>query len=640
MEEKPRLLILYASQTGNAEDAAERIGREAERRHCSSLVLSVEEFDVHHLPFEEVVVFVVSTTGQGDSPDSMKAFWKFLLMRSLGHLWLEGLHYAVFGLGDSGYQKFNLVAKKLDKRLSDLGAHPITERGLGDDQHRSGYEVSLDPWLNSLWVTLKEKFPKIFVQGTAFSDSEMQDLGLPKFQITYHDHVNAEPIRRLSFNEESDVQNGLECVRARAMVEAANNTNKPISKHNNVVAPHCFARMIENKRLTAEEYERDVRHVEFDLGGSGIQYEPGDVLEVIPCQNAAAVDAFIERCHLDPNAYIMVGGRKSSKSSGLDKGSHLSQMPVKLRTLVECTMDIASASPRRYFFEVMSHFATAEHEKERLQYFASPEGRDDLYQYNQKERRTIIEVLEDFPSVHPPLEWLLQLVPRLRTRMFSISSSQLAHPNQVHLTVAVVSWTTPFKRKRHGLCSSWLACLDPRKGKILVPVWFHRGALKLPPPSVPLILVGPGTGCAPFRAFVQQRAVLSTSEATAPIILFFGCRNEAQDFLYKDFWVLNTENSGVLSKERGGGFFVAFSRDQPQKVYVQHKMQEESTQVWKLLKAGAWVYVAGSATKMPADVMSVLEEIISTEGGFPKESASRWLRQLEKVGRYHVEAWS
>lgn len=168
MGEKPRLLILYASQTGNAQDAAERIGREAERRCCQALVVSMEDFDVRCLPNEALVIFVVSTTGQGDPPDSMKAFWKFLLMRSLGQLWLEGMHYALFGLGDSGYHKFNIVAKKLDKRLCDLGAHPIIERGLGDDQHRSGYEAALDPWLTLLWTTLKETFPNIFGEGAVF----------------------------------------------------------------------------------------------------------------------------------------------------------------------------------------------------------------------------------------------------------------------------------------------------------------------------------------------------------------------------------------------------------------------------------------------------------------------------------------
>ncbi|KAF9625563.1 hypothetical protein IFM89_024336 [Coptis chinensis] len=287
----------------------------------------------------------------------------------------------------------------------------------------------------------------------------------------------------------------------------------------------------------------------------------------------------------------------------------------------------------------MRFFATAEHEKERLQYFASPEGRNDLYQYNQKERRTVLEVLEDFPSVQLPFEWLVQLVPPLKTRAFSISSSPLAHPKQVHLTVSVVSWKTPYKRNRSGLCSTWLAGLGPEE-RISIPVWFSRGSLPPPSPTLPLVLVGPGTGCAPFRAFVAERASQSTSEATAPILFFFGCRNEENDFLYRDFWLSHAESGGVLSEEKGGGFFVAFSRDQPKKLYVQHKMEEESQRIWSLLSSGAAVYIAGSSTKMPTDVMSCIERIVAKEGVVPKDSAVRWLRALEKAGKYHVEAWS
>ncbi|XP_077230356.1 flavodoxin family protein isoform X2 [Tasmannia lanceolata] len=402
-------------------------------------------------------------------------------------------------------------------------------------------------------------------------------------------------------------------------------------------SPHCSLQMTKNQHLTKAGYGRDVRHFEFEALSSDIDYQVGDVLEVLPSQNPAAVDAFLQRCNLNPDLYITVQPNDIQKCS--DSSINSSRDPIKIRTFVELTMDVASASPRRYFFEVMSFFAIAEHEKERLQYFASPEGRDDLYQYNQKERRTVLEVLEDFPSVQMPFEWLVQLVPPLKTRSFSIASSLSAHPNQVHLTVSIVSWMTPFKRKRCGLCSTWLAGLDPQK-KVHIPVWFYRGSLPPPPTSLPLILIGPGTGCAPFHGFVEERAVQSVSGPTAPVLFFFGCRNEASDFLYRDFWLFHTQSSGVLSEEKGGGFFVAFSRDQPQKVYVQHKMKEESQRIWSLLSAGAAVYIAGSSTKMPADVSSALEEIILKESGIPKESAARWLRLLEKDGRYNVEAWS
>lgn len=623
MEEKQKLLILFATQTSNSMDAAERIAREADRRRCPVSLLPIDQFDPSSLPDQRTVIFVVSTTGQGDTPDSMKIFWKFLLQRHLSQDWLGEVNYAVFGLGDSGYQKYNFVAKKLDKRLSDLGGKPIIEKGLGDDQHPSGYEGALDPWLSSLWGSLYQINPALFPNGVDFVVPDTELMDQPKVVITYHSTNQAGSL--LSDALELDSKT-MQIESARLMSPARFPSDKS--------RPHCWLRMTKNSSLTRAGCGRGVRHLEFEFHSSAVEYEVGDVLEILPSQNPNAVNAFICRCNLDPEALITVQLRDNDNGA-----AYPSIMPIKLKTYVELTMDIASASPRRYFFEVMSHYATAEHEKERLKYFASPEGRDDLYQYNQKERRTVLEVLEDFPSVQMPFEWLVQLVPPLKTRAFSISSSPVAHPNQVHLTVSVVSWTTPFKRKRSGLCSNWLAELDPQEG-VYIPVWFQKGLLPAPSPSLPLILIGPGTGCAPFRGFIAERAIQRQSSPTAPILFFFGCRKKEDDFLYSDFWLSHSQNGGVLSEEQGGGFYVAFSRDQPRKVYVQHKMRDYRQKIWDLLGKGASVYIAGSSTKMPSDVMETFEEIISKEGGVPKEAAVRWIRALEKAGRYHVEAWS
>lgn len=174
---------------------------------------------------------------------------------------------------------------------------------------------------------------------------------------------------------------------------------------------------------------------------------------------------------------------------------------------------------------------------------------------------------------------------------------------------------------------------------IYIPAWFQKGSLPRPPPSVPLILIGPGTGCAPFRGFVEERAIQSSSGPATPIIFFFGCRNE-DDFLYRELWLSHSLNDGVFSEAKGGGFYVAFSRKQPQKVYVQHKMLEQSQRIWNLLLSKASIYVAGSATKMPSDVWSTFEEIVSKEGEASRDSAANWLKALQRAGRYHVEAWS
>lgn len=159
MGDRQKILVLYATQTGNAQDVAERVGREAARHHFQPVVESMHLYDPNDLPQERFVVFVVSTTGQGDPPESMRAFWRTLLRKSLGHSWLASTLFAVFGLGDSGYQKYNVTGKKLDRRLLDLGGTAVVSRGLGDDQHPSGFEAGLDPWLASLWVALRQHVP-------------------------------------------------------------------------------------------------------------------------------------------------------------------------------------------------------------------------------------------------------------------------------------------------------------------------------------------------------------------------------------------------------------------------------------------------------------------------------------------------
>ncbi|KAL1817924.1 hypothetical protein ACET3Z_020498 [Daucus carota] len=610
-----KLLILYASQTGNAIDAAEILQREATRRCCRVTLLSIDQFDANNLPNEENIVFVVSTAGQGDPPDSMKTFWKILSCKDLGPDWLKGVHYAVFGLGDSGYKTYNYVAKKLDKKLSCCGAVAIVETGLGDDQQPLGYEGALDPWMSSLWKSLYQYDRNLLPKGPDFTGNASL-IDQLKAQVTYHEiddlHSEFPAITDMEY-----LKNQIE----RAHLMSTNSFFKQKAR------PHCILQVINNNPLC-----KDVHQLECEAVSSSGMYDVGDVLAVLPEQSPAAVDAFIKRCNLNPESYITIRLKNQ-------KGHDAVKPPIRLKSFIEFTMDVASASPRRYFFEVMSFFASAQSEKEKLQYFISAEGRDALHNY-QKEQKSVLQVLEDFPSVQVPFEWLIQLVPPLKTRAFSISSSRLAHPNQVHITVKVVSWRTPSSKKRVGLCSSWLAGLDPQH-KVAIPVWFKKGSLPSPDRLVPLILIGPGTGCAPFRGFLEERKYLSSFGATAPVLFFFGCRNEDDDFLYKNFWFSLSESSGILSEDMGGGFYVAFSRDQREKVYVQHKMREQSARVWKLLHDDeATIYVAGSSIKMPSDVFSAFVDIMCKEGNMAKEVATRLLEQMQEAGKYNVESWS
>lgn len=306
--------------------------------------------------------------------------------------------------------------------------------------------------------------------------------------------------------------------------------------------------------------------------------------------------------------------------------------------------------------------------------------------YNQQEGRTALEVLQDFPSAAPPLEWLLESCPLLRPRYFSISSSPALRPRQAHVTAAVVKWTTPYKRAKEGLCTSRLAALRPERGasaagngaattgevgdhtegdascsastssssgaasgsaarggwqSTRVPVWVEKGALRLPESdATPLILVGPGTGVAPFRSFLEHRfaALRGGGPPAAASTLFFGYRNCAGDFLYEAQW-REYEASGVLRPE--GGLVTAFSRDQPAKVYVTHRIREHGAALWRLIaEGGAAIYVSGSAQKMPSDVAAAFAAVFQEHGGMDAATAQKFLRQLEIGKRYNVEAWS
>ncbi|GJN30899.1 hypothetical protein PR202_gb19244 [Eleusine coracana subsp. coracana] len=335
---KSRLLILYASQTGNAVDVARRVGGEAVRGGCPSVdVLSMDIFDPSYLPDEGFVVFIVSTMGQG--------FLEIPTPKESGSAVLEGLQYAVFGLGDSGYQKYNFPAKKLDRMLFDLGARQIIKKAL-EKSKAILYEGALDPWLQSLWQSLNETNAPLLPRIMDILHPNLDILGGSNVEVMYHKAPQDASI--------SD---------SKTLIGRARSMSPALKFHDDGEPPYmlqirCFCMpsgkwknssvLVTNQRLTTEESERDVRHFELEDPCSAIRYQAGDALEILPCQNPSAVDAFIKRCNLDPECYITI----------------------------------------------MSYFATAEPEKRRLKHLV----------YNQKENLTVLKVLQDFPSVQMPFQ--------------------------------------------------------------------------------------------------------------------------------------------------------------------------------------------------------------------------------------------
>ncbi|TVK72989.1 NADPH-dependent diflavin oxidoreductase 1 [Bagarius yarrelli] len=593
------LLVLYGSQTGTAQDTAERIGRQAQRKRIKVRVQALDTYNSYkaNLISEALVVFVCATTGQGDPPDNMKNFWRFLFRKSLPSGSLCRLDYAVLGLGDSSYPRFNFVAKKLYKRLLQLGANALLPVGLADDQHDLGSDGVIDPWLSLFWQNALALYPP------------------PAYLTPLHDKDLLPPRYAFHFLEDTAEKPVLKPMPADS--QAPPSSSHPFS-----------AQVMFNRRVTASDHFQDVRHIEFDITGSNIQYRAGDVVMIRPCNSPENVEQFCQLLGLNPDHYFVL----TPTDNNLTPVPVRLPQPCSIRFLVQEFLDIA-AVPRRTFFELLAMFATNELEREKLAEFSSVQGQDELHNYCTRPRRTALEVLADFPhtTAELNLNYLLDLFPEIQPRSFSIASSLLAHPNQIQILVAVVKYKTSLHLPRRGLCSTWLTSLTPSQGDAFVPLWVKKGSLKFPlDQDSPVIMVGPGTGVAPFRAAIQERV----AEGKTANILFFGCRSKTKDFYFCDEWEKKIQAGHMI-------LYTAFSRDQENKVYVQHRVKEQASLLWDLtVNKKAFFYIAGNAKQMPSAVCAALKEVFQQEGCVIESQAQEMLDTMEKSSRLQSETWS
>lgn len=620
------MLYLYGSETGTAEDVAYKLMNTQPHSRISSL----SSFDVLSLPQERLVVFVVSTTGDGEVPSSMQGFWQFLLRKSLAADSLKSLSFAVFGLGDSSYDKFNAAARKLSRRLRQLGAGEIIPVGLGDDQAQYGFLSALNPWIEKLVEAL---------------------------------HLNAENEDKTQGPKMPPVEYEIDWLSGSVFISQ---TKLPFERPQQCKmaagSPPISAVVKSNKRMTAPGWGQDVRHIVLDLGSSLVEVAAGDVATIHPHNPPDAVARALSLVlpllppSITKDSVLAVRWLCSERDPG--RKNRLRDAQCSLEELFARLLDVAGV-PRRAFFLGLAAFASDPDERDKLVELASAEGTDLYYEYCIREHRSYVEVLEEFPSARPPLEHLLALLPPLQPRHYSIASSGRCYPSEVHLCCAVVERTTPYGRRRRGVCSSYLAALqpDPDPQGQRVSMWVRSGAFSCPPvASVPIICVGPGTGVAPMRAMLQERAALARGAAAQqPSLLFFGCRKRQADFLFCEEWTTLGEARGLLADANVGdtdaycnsagtvSVTTAFSRDGPEdvaKTYVQSKLVLHGTLVWRLLEAGAVVLVSGSARRMPADVRKALCRVVRERGGLAETEAEAYIAALESRGRYKVEAWS
>lgn len=583
----PQVVVLYGRETNNTEDIAKRVVWEGNRRRCRVVArpLDVEPFDFL-LTTPSIVLFILSTMGQGQVPVGVQSFWRKLMRKSLTSTSLTHLQCAVIGLGDSSYPQFNFVGKKLFKRLKMLGSNLLLELCLGDDQHDYGYDGSVEPFLNSFWAKVKEIHR------------------LPSFTLS-HDFI---PESTFEFLEDESTVSGTDQKSSKSPAEEG----------------HPFeASIISNERITSDDHFQDVRHIKIQSHDS-IIHEAGDVVAVLPENDPTEVEDFLKLLNLDPNKKFVIKKSRVDVQNPVSFTYRFLNGCFTVHDLVAKHFDI-HAVPKRCFFYILWRFSPDEIEKDKLKEFASNEGQEELYEYCLRPKRTIIEVLRDFPKTSSaiPIKFLPDLLPGVKFREFSIASSLKVIPNEIHLLMAVVSYKTRLRTPRTGLCSNFLAHVKPGD---TVRVWINKGTLKLPSDSTPLVMVGPGTGVAPFRSIIQDRV----SKGFADNMLFFGCRYSKADFFFQHDWK-------DYQDRRCLRLVTAFSRDQDRKVYVQHRIKEHSEEMFNLMmEKEAVILVAGTSNKMPEAVREALVNVIEERNPGTGES---FVTSLEIKNRLQYECW-
>ncbi|EJT49287.1 NADPH-ferrihemoprotein reductase [Trichosporon asahii var. asahii CBS 2479] len=608
------VLILYASETGDAQDVAERVARAFRQRHRRALLLSMDAYNVADLPHEQLLVLITSTHGRGDPPPAMRGLWSKLIRKGLPDDIFEDVHYSLYGLGDSSYERFCFAGKMLARRMDSLGANPLVEPAWGDERAPDGIEETLIPWMEA---TLDAICP--YLPGPSEPPMSSTALPPPVYRL--------EPVldlSKLSLKDQPAVEKKGDSVTVDADA---------------VYAPPGWnwATLAKNKRVTAEGWWQDVREIDLATAPD-VTYKTGSICALQPRNSATDVDTFLELNGLEAQADTPV--TITSTIPGQKLPEHLPSGVTSLRRLLTWHLDL-KAPPRKSFFEWLRRFSHDEREEERLDEFVSDP--DEVHTYATRSKRTPLETLADFRETKIPLEYVLEVLPPLRRRQFSIASNSAQHPAEIQLLVALVEYKTNLKIPRVGVCSAWLKTLSDGASRASsyafkanmtgdrIPYQLLPPQITLPSQDTPVILVGPGTGVAPMRAVLEERIAEGAADSTA---LYFGCRSKTQDLYFASSW--------KEAQDKGAHVRIAFSRDQPEKVYVQDLIKQDAARVreWLLEKDGR-VYVCGSSNAMPRQVREALAYCISEQGGgkMTDQEAEEYVDAMFDGDRGQEESW-
>jgi sulfite reductase (NADPH) flavoprotein alpha-component len=528
--------ILYGSQTGNAESVANDAAQAAKAHGLKPVAKGMDEVEADALAGMEYLLVITSTYGEGEMPDNAQMLWDAVNSEAMPRL--EKLQYSVLALGDTSYDLFCKAGKDWDERLAALGAQRLYERTDCDVD----FEEPADAWIKAV-------IPFMSGGNTTATLVESEASAAEKSQY---------------------------------------NRKHPFP-----------GKMLVNRRVTAASSSKETRHYEISIAGSGMTYEAGDALCVVPTNCPELVKDIIQA--------IGCGGDEDEPVNG-----EFTSLYEALRTQFEIK------TPSK---ELVEEIASRSGNKE-LNAILESGDKDKLADYLWG--RDTLDLLLQNPGCEFSAAEFIALLKPLQHRAYSISSSGKVYPEAVHLTVASVRYDS-FDRQHKGVCSTFLADLVEENTEVRC-FFTPNKVFRVPEDnSLPMIMVGPGTGLAPFRAFLQERQY---RKATGKNWLFFGDRNAATDFMYRDE-IEAMQASGLLTR-----LDLAFSRDQAEKIYVQDKMRENGAELFAWLEQGGYFFVCGDAYRMAKDVDKALHDVIAEHGHMSEQQAVDYVNQLKKDKRY------
>ena len=550
--EKPTLMVLYGSESGNAEGLAADAKKRAGKLGIKATLVDMADSNPTELTRENNVLIVISTWGEGDPPERATQYYQQIMGDEAPQL--EGLNFGVLALGDTSYEQFCQMGKDFDKRLEELGATRVVDRVDCDVD----YEESAEQWIAS---------------------------ALDKMSTPSDNGGSSEIV----FEVQGD---GSEQARSAPAIEYGKKNPFPATLLDRVV-------------LNGTGSQKETLHMELSLEGSGLSYEPGDSLAVLPVNCDEVVTDIVRAANLSDEQTVT-----NKKGESVDLHSFI---------MKECDATVLSKVFLQKYHDL--------HPNEELARLLQPENKAELQDFIWG--REIVDVLFEFPVSNLSADNLTSLLRRLPPRLYSIASSMKAVGDEVHLTVAAVRYFT-HRRHRKGVCSTFMADRVDVGGEIPVYVQPNKH-FKLPKDNeTPIIMVGPGTGIAPFRAFMQERQAV---EAKGDNWLLFGDQHFTYDFLYQLEWQ-DFHKDGFLTR-----FDTAFSRDTPEKVYVQHRLLEKGKALYAWLQEGANFYVCGDASRMANDVHNALKTVLMREGSMSEDNADAYLETLKKEKRYQRDVY-